>query len=1042
MSLCTVHEVLQNAKWKVRCLAMYYNLIFAGCSDCFLRIFAPYQRTKNQSSIQYQCIKSERLNGKQIQQIEIIEYVDLLIIVMDENVSFYSLYSPRELGNPLMDQSLIRFDINKLFECDEDGRGTVIVTCSKAWSDGLKKKLFIAFGKKREISVFQWKGAVASNIQSEQCKKQSQLLKKYNSYPIPDKPRLLILAGKTMFVGFKEQYDLIHLETSSKQRIFGTGRRNGPINGLRLINKEVLLVVDKKGYFVNYEAKPTRSKCIEFSDIPNAVTYFHPYIVSILPKSIEMHHLFTSNLIHKMDFKHGKCMQSSNYKNVSSLWCCHAAMASSNPCHVIALTRSLICNELKYLKEHKHYQEALESIKLYEDVQFEQEGLDKQMKRKYILEYFAYDLFNKSQWKLAVDKFIESGVSARRIISLFPTLVPAGQCKRARAKHPVNFQNVLETESTFKSALNEFLIPYLKQIKYNMKHNTEWTLSQECDANTEWTLSQLVDTVYCKSLILIETKTDETEDANPPALNELQSFLMNESTQCNVSECELLLKQKKKFYELVLLYESHNEHKAALDLMRVKNKQINGMNKTIEYLQRLGKEEGNDKLILHFSEWVFKEDPKEALRIFTSAPLHLDRLKVVDHLERIKTPIPTRIAYLEKCIFEGGECASIFHDDLIRFYLEEIFAAMNEQEKEDKISQDKYGLAQGDMVELTQPFSLGKYGWVKTGTKARVSKVTPTPNHSIQVYVTFPETGTHSVLPKAQLKKIKIKNQKQKFRASTQEGRLGELRRKLIKFLKTSQYFIPTNIKKLFPKTSLLEEQAWLRAQIPQHKEALNIIVYELEDHVMAQQYAHQIYNQFNDKINQIKQKLKHKMMDNELESKHFSKLMMTIHNSAKNELLNDPKWIEAEKIYVTLLEVYLSPPTPNPRNITHALQMLAQNHDRVDPIAVFNQLPKGIKVSRCSTYMEAVFTSCFEKKREFQIKKNLLKQASLKLSLRKSLREQAFQRINYDTKCSKCDKRIGQSAFVRYPDEMFYTGHTTVDQCRTKVRQVAPCLV
>eukprot|EP01084_Bolivina_argentea_P188649 324689_1 len=227
-----------------------------------------------------------------------------------------------------MDQSLIRFDINKLFECDEDGRGTVIVTCSKAWSDGLKKKLFIAFGKKREISVFQWKGAVASNIQSEQCKKQSQLLKKYNSYPIPDKPRLLILAGKTMFVGFKEQYDLIHLETSSKQRIFGTGRRNGPINGLRLINKEVLLVVDKKGYFVNYEAKPTRSKCIEFSDIPNAVTYFHPYIVSILPKSIEMHHLFTSNLIHKMDFKHGKCMQSSNYKNVSSLWCCHAAMAS------------------------------------------------------------------------------------------------------------------------------------------------------------------------------------------------------------------------------------------------------------------------------------------------------------------------------------------------------------------------------------------------------------------------------------------------------------------------------------------------------------------------------------------------------------------------------------------------------------------------------------------------------------------------------------------------------------------------------------------
>lgn len=158
MSLCTVHQVQQNTKWKIRCLAQYHNLIFAGCSDQYLRIFAPYQRTKNKHSIEYQCIKQEKLNGKQIMQLEIIEYVDLLIVIIDENVTFYSLYSPRELGNPFMDQSMIRFNVTKLFDLDEDGRGTVIVTCSKAWSDGLKRKLFIAFGKRREISVFQWKG--------------------------------------------------------------------------------------------------------------------------------------------------------------------------------------------------------------------------------------------------------------------------------------------------------------------------------------------------------------------------------------------------------------------------------------------------------------------------------------------------------------------------------------------------------------------------------------------------------------------------------------------------------------------------------------------------------------------------------------------------------------------------------------------------------------------------------------------------------------------------------------------------------------------
>ena len=158
MSLCTVNEVQKNTKWKIRCIALYYNLIFVGCSDQSLRIFAPYQRTQNKNSIEYQCIKQEKLNGKQMMQMEIIEYVDLLILLIDEMVIFYSLYSPQQLDSPFMDQSQIRFNVEKLFDFGEDGKGTVIVTCSKAWSDGLKKKLLIALGKRREISVYQWKG--------------------------------------------------------------------------------------------------------------------------------------------------------------------------------------------------------------------------------------------------------------------------------------------------------------------------------------------------------------------------------------------------------------------------------------------------------------------------------------------------------------------------------------------------------------------------------------------------------------------------------------------------------------------------------------------------------------------------------------------------------------------------------------------------------------------------------------------------------------------------------------------------------------------
>jgi len=1009
----------------------------------------------------------------------------------------------------------------------------VLIKCSRAWSSGLSKKLFIAFGKRREITVYQWKGGVASNLQNKRLK---DVLKKYKTYPIPDKPRLLILAGKTMFVGFKEQYDLIHLETSEKRKIFGTGRRSKDAIGVRLINKEVLLVQDKKGYFVDYQAEPTRSKCIEWTDIPLSIAYFHPYIVSVLPRHIEMHHLATSSLVHRIDFKAGKHAASLSYKT-SSIWTSFLCVATSND--ISAVSQCLISEQLKYLKEQAHFEEALATITLYEPTQFEQEGLDKGLKTKYINEFFAYDLFNRSEWKHAVDKFLESGLSCRRVISLFPTMVPAGQCTRARTKHPVVFQNVKELDSTFKCAVSQFLIPYLTAIraqiravleehrheeapaasammvrnsgfdrftaKRNNAESTKIILSQldppeEVDLSTEWPLSELIDSVFCKCLV--ESENDY----------KLAAFLKS-SNDCNVAECEILLKQSSKFEELVLLYESHGRHKAALDLMRVKNRAICGINKTIKYLQRLGEDAENEKLILHFSEWVFKEDPTEALRIFTGksfesqqlqrnqsispnsmhglrgmeAPsrslsgstssispsadgggldghdgadgvgaesLHLPKIepiRVVDHLDRIKCPIPTRIRYLEILIFEGGETSSMFHDDLIKLYLEEIFIAMDEQEAEDKLSRDKYGLARGDVVELTQAFSLGKYGWVQAGTEARVSKVTPTPNHSIQVYVTFPETGTLGVVPKAQLKLI---DRKRRVPPEKQEGRVGDLRRKLIRFLKTSKHFIATNIKNLFPRSALLEEQAWLRSQIPQHREALHIVVYELEDPQMAEEYCRQIYGEFCDRLESVKKELRESARPTStrspgtsssslsLDSRTSSPSIIDPYNDqyhvmnggtdrnkiaqlARDKVLNDSKWIEAEKIYLTLLDVYMSPPAEHQRNaarfMRQALVMLRDNHERMDPIAVFNKFPPKTKVRDTLEYMEAVFKSCFERKRKFQVKKNLLKQAHLRLQLRMNVREQNYQCITEETKCSKCSKRIGDAAFVRYPSRQVY---------------------
>ena len=89
------------------------------------------------------------------------------------------------------------------------------------------------------------------------------------------------------------------------------------------------------------------------------------------------------------------------------------------------------------------------------------------------------------------------------------------------------------------------------------------------------------------------------------------------------------------------------------------------------------------------------------------------------------------------------------------------------------------------------------------------------------VHVTFSQTGTMGVVPRNQIK-LRAANKGDsavRVRVQQQGGRVGELSRARASY--------PATSRGLFPQHSLLEdeEQAWLRARITRHTEALNIIV-------------------------------------------------------------------------------------------------------------------------------------------------------------------------------------------------------------------------
>ncbi|WWD16424.1 hypothetical protein CI109_100850 [Kwoniella shandongensis] len=141
---------------------------------------------------------------------------------------------------------------------------------------------------------------------------------------------------------------------------------------------------------------------------------------------------------------------------------------------------------------------------------------------------------------------------------------------------------------------------------------------------------------------------------------------------CDVEEVEELLKAQKKFGDLIDLYQGKKMHSKALrmlhELAKDEEDKLDRYPPTIRYLQKLGPAEL--PLILESSKWIFEEDPRTAIQIFTADEAEVEALprqEVTDFLEQ--TDEESCIGYLEHVITTLGEEGSAFHDKLVELYL-------------------------------------------------------------------------------------------------------------------------------------------------------------------------------------------------------------------------------------------------------------------------------------------------------------------------------------------------------------------------------------
>jgi len=191
-----------------------------------------------------------------------------------------------------------------------------------------------------------------------------------------------------------------------------------------------------------------------------------------------------------------------------------------------------------------------------------------------------------------------------------------------------------------------------------------------------------------------------------------------------------------------------------------------------------------------------------------------------------------------------------------------------------------------------------------------------------------------------------------------------------------------------FPRGSLLRERAILLSRINQHTQALTIYAHHLKRPDLAEEYCSAHYKDVTDRGTP-------------------ANINMNLNVTASDDEKN---------MYLNLLKVYLKPPDNIPPLTGPALTLLHKHYMRMDCARALHLIPDNTPIVMLLPFFKAVLSKNAHTRRKNQITKHLLRAEHLQVRRDNLAAGRPRVEINLETKCSRCGKRIGSSAFARYP--------------------------
>lgn len=630
---------------QIECIAAYDDNLLVGTKVGHLLMYSISSRYSDNKNEVHLLRYNRTFSKKPIQQLAVVQEHQLLISLSDNIICVHDIAAinfptictvPETKG-----ATLFSVDIKRTVT--QSGKTSVIVR--------------MCVVVKRKLLLFYWKNGSFHPLMEE--------------LSMPDTPKALAWIKETICVGFKGDsvYMLYHLNRDSKKDNSQTPLcppGNRPPSVLEMNDEIFILGKDNSSIFVGTDGEAASLKQMKWESVPKDLVYDEPYIVALFPDSLEIRTVEPSLIVQMQKVKDPRII----------IRCRSGLLYVASDEHVWCLQNVTWSRQIHFLLEQKQFQLALKIANISDEP-----SEDKARNVHQIQTLYAYDLFNKKQFKESMEQFLKLETDPTEVIKLFPNLLP----QQARTRPAVDAVVQL-ADMDLESGLLA-LIEYLTKVRLSKKAEKERKDKEQAERDTKRKLGKLT---------LVVEKEIDTESANHDKFSKAteQLFQIIDTTllkcylqtndafvaplirlnHCHLGEAEKMLKKHEKNSELIILYQTKGLHKKALELLQKQSTQqdpsLQGHYRTVLYLQNLGRD--YIELIFQFAGWVLEQHPTDGLSIFIEDMPEVEGLprpKVLDFLLRLHKSLV--IPYLEHVIHVWKDESTILHDALVHQYREQ-----------------------------------------------------------------------------------------------------------------------------------------------------------------------------------------------------------------------------------------------------------------------------------------------------------------------------------------------------------------------------------